>query len=192
LITTSYSFSAPSGTYFLGYSPSPDTGFITFTNTGSTTFAGTLSDVAVSGNGFSTDYSLSQSYTLAPGESAVFGTSPESSNVGGFNGPGGIVVQVNGSFSDGYNTGLWSVSDSNIHSGIINGGGLTDAFVLQGGNPYGGDYGDAIETSQAPGQYTFSYTSGVPEVSTWAMMLAGFAGIGFIGYRRGKTASATA
>ena len=29
-------------------------------------------------------------------------------------------------------------------------------------------------------------TSGVPEVSTWAMMLAGFAGLGFLGYRRNK------
>jgi hypothetical protein len=26
--------------------------------------------------------------------------------------------------------------------------------------------------------------TGVPEVSTWAMMLAGFAGLGFVGYRR--------
>jgi hypothetical protein len=28
--------------------------------------------------------------------------------------------------------------------------------------------------------------TGVPEVSTWAMMLAGFAGLGFFGYRRQK------
>ena len=27
-------------------------------------------------------------------------------------------------------------------------------------------------------------TSGVPEPSTWAMMLAGFAGLGFLGYRQ--------
>jgi hypothetical protein len=31
-------------------------------------------------------------------------------------------------------------------------------------------------------------TSGVPESSTWAMMLLGFAGLGFIGYRRRKSA----
>jgi hypothetical protein len=30
--------------------------------------------------------------------------------------------------------------------------------------------------------------SAVPEVSTWAMMLAGFAGLGFLGYRRNKAA----
>jgi PEP-CTERM motif len=194
-ITTSYSFSAPAGTYFVGYSPSPDTSFITFTNTGTTTFVGTLADVAVSGMGAGADYSLAvSSWTLTPGQSTVFGTSPESSNVGGFNGPGGIVVEVNGIFSDGYSTGLWSVSDSNIHSGVINGGGLTDAFVLQGGCPTGCDYGDAIETAQAPGNYTFSHTSNVPEASTWAMMLLGFGGLGFVGYRttRKQTAAVQA
>jgi hypothetical protein len=34
--------------------------------------------------------------------------------------------------------------------------------------------------------------SAVPEASTWVMMLAGFAGLGFIGYRRNKAASTAA
>ena len=190
-ITTSYSYSPPPGTYFVGYGGSPDTSFITFTNTGTTTFVGTLADVAVAGMGGGFDYSLSvSSWTLTPGQSTVFGTSPESSNVGGFNGPGGIVVEVNGVFSDGYSSGLWSVSDSNIHSGVINGGDLTDAFVLQGGCPSGCDYGDFIETSQVPGTYTFSHTSGVPEASTWALMLLGFGGLGFAGYRQTRKQAA--
>ena len=33
---------------------------------------------------------------------------------------------------------------------------------------------------------TVSVTAGVPEISTWAMLLAGFAGLGFVGYRRAK------
>jgi hypothetical protein len=33
-------------------------------------------------------------------------------------------------------------------------------------------------------------TSSVPELSTWAMMLAGFAGLGFSGYRRAKVRTA--
>jgi hypothetical protein len=33
---------------------------------------------------------------------------------------------------------------------------------------------------------TTAVTSGVPEPSTWAMMILGFAGIGFVGYRRRK------
>ena len=31
---------------------------------------------------------------------------------------------------------------------------------------------------------TISVTSGVPEPSTWAMMILGFAGVGFTAYRR--------
>ena len=33
---------------------------------------------------------------------------------------------------------------------------------------------------------TYTYTTGVPEASTWAMLGAGFAAIGFVGFRRGK------
>ena len=36
----------------------------------------------------------------------------------------------------------------------------------------------------------FTISSAVPEPSTWAMMLLGFAGIGFMGYRRRKTGTA--
>jgi len=31
---------------------------------------------------------------------------------------------------------------------------------------------------------TISVTSGVPEPATWAMMILGFAGVGFMAYRR--------
>ena len=37
-----------------------------------------------------------------------------------------------------------------------------------------------------------SVTTGVPEPSTWAMMLAGFLGLGFAGYRRMKVSRAAA
>jgi hypothetical protein len=48
-----------------------------------------------------------------------------------------------------------------------------------------------VDTNIAAGGNDFSVTS-VPEVSTWAMMLAGFAGLGFVGYRRNKPASVSA
>jgi|SRR5271165_1926928 len=35
-----------------------------------------------------------------------------------------------------------------------------------------------------PGTYTLTSLSSVPEPSTWAMMFIGFAGLGFLGYRR--------
>jgi hypothetical protein len=37
-----------------------------------------------------------------------------------------------------------------------------------------------------------SLTGAIPEISTWAMMLAGFAGLGFVGYRRRAKNSAVA
>jgi hypothetical protein len=35
---------------------------------------------------------------------------------------------------------------------------------------------------------TVTATSGVPEPSTWTMMLIGFAGVGFAGYRKARSA----
>jgi hypothetical protein len=40
--------------------------------------------------------------------------------------------------------------------------------------------------------YSPGITAGVPEPSTWAMMLLGFAGLGFAGYRRARSRSVTA
>jgi hypothetical protein len=186
-ITTTYGTSAPPGTLVGIYTPSPDTSFLSFTNLGTTTFTGSVSDSAVSSGG--TDYSQLFSVTLAPGDTVVFATSPESSNVGGFNGPSGstqpgIEAIIGGVFSDGFVPIGWSVFDSMIHSGTVNGGSEgSDAYVLQGGSPTGIDYGDAIEEALVPGHFTFT-NGAVPEPSTWAMMLLGFAGLGFLGYRR--------
>ena len=43
-----------------------------------------------------------------------------------------------------------------------------------------GEVGGMIET-------TITQHSAVPEPSTWAMLLIGFAGLGFAGYRKAKT-----
>ena len=40
--------------------------------------------------------------------------------------------------------------------------------------------------------YTYTPTAAVPEASTWAMMLIGFAGLGFAGYRRSRRRSIAA
>ncbi len=94
-VTTAYdSFSGPN------YSPSPDTSSITVTNNGTTTFTGTISDLAVAGSG--PDFSQSfPGLTLCAGASFQFATSDESSNQGGFNGPTGsvqpgITLMING------------------------------------------------------------------------------------------------
>ena len=40
-----------------------------------------------------------------------------------------------------------------------------------------------------PGWVLYSPEPAVPEPSTWAMMLVGFAGLGFAGYRRARVAA---
>jgi hypothetical protein len=63
-----------------------------------------------------------------------------------------------------------------------------DNFVWAGSNLSSGGYDisrnfalGGMEASQA---FTLSNVSAVPESSTWAMMILGFAGVGFMAYRR--------
>jgi PEP-CTERM motif len=46
--------------------------------------------------------------------------------------------------------------------------------------------GTCEEYANFPGPVSFVLTTPVPEPSTWAMMLAGFAGLGFAGYRASR------
>ena len=62
---------------------------------------------------------------------------------------------------------------------MINLGGLHDS-------PFSAAYG-INDAGQAVGVSSI----GTPEPSTWAMMLAGFAGLGLAGYRRAKAACAS-
>jgi PEP-CTERM motif len=62
-------------------------------------------------------------------------------------------------------------------------------FFISTQNPTGGSTQTVdLGTSDVFG--TAVVTASVPEPSTWAMMLLGFAGIGFIAYRRRKTITA--
>ena len=72
---------------------SPDSGFLTVTNNGSSSFTGTIT---LSGNSplagppyCATNGQASDSFTgtLAPGQSRTFGLAPDSSNCGGYNAP---------------------------------------------------------------------------------------------------------
>ena len=128
---------------------------------------------------------------MAPGGSISLSADDESSNVGGFNGAtgtiqNGIELLFSGTADLGLNSAGISVSafDKDIHSGVSRDGGCgpTDAYVLQGGCPTGGDTGDAFETTQAPGLLEFSHTpsgGAVPEpgsiilVGTGLLAMAG-------------------
>jgi PEP-CTERM motif len=75
---------------------------------------------------------------------------------------------------------LWSVfAIGNSYSGLVVPTGATELYL---------GFADADGFSGPPGYYndnTGSVTvSGVPEPSTWAMMILGFVGVGFIAYRR--------
>jgi hypothetical protein len=89
-----------------------------------------------------------------------------------FNGPT-LIDNSNGSAFTGWNV----VSDTVGISSSTIGGGV--AAVNWQGQP-------------VQGEVVLSGVSGVPEASTWVMMLAGFAGLGFVGYRRNKMASVAA
>jgi PEP-CTERM motif len=51
-----------------------------------------------------------------------------------------------------------------------------------------GEYADV--TSEANGFGSFTLTAAVPEPSTWAMMILGFCGLGFMAYRRKQNGAA--
>lgn len=193
-VTTSYGFSyaGPSATFLGGGGPSPDTGFVTFTNSGTTTFVGDFGFTALPGSGGDESFNAT-AITLAPGQSVYEAIGNESSNVGGFNGPTGatqpgVIFNVTGLF--GATAVALTVTDSQIHSGVFATnpfGVFLDNYVIQGGDPLGRDTGDGFEVAQAFGHFNFS-AGAVPEPASWAMMLIGVFAIGGAARatRRGK------
>jgi hypothetical protein len=76
------------------------------------------------------------------------------------------------SYADGFvKAGVWVASLGAAGSGLLLGPG-TYQFNI-----------DPVGTDHSQVGYSLSVT-GVPEAATWAMMLSGFAAIGFAGYRR--------
>lgn len=196
-VTTSYQ----GGGSAFGVSANPDSGFLTVVNSGPTTFVGSIYLQGTSGNGpyghwagnLSATQNTGVGYTLAPGASVTFIASSEGSNYGGWNKQGGglpdlgIQLVLDGTIL-GQPVNL-SVYDSNIHSGVPQttpAGYLSDAYVLQGGDPFGNDPGDGFEEAQANGHYSFRGTV-VPEPGEYALM-AGLGLVGFGAYRKIKRA----
>jgi hypothetical protein len=64
------------------------------------------------------------------------------------------------------------------------------SFFAQGSQPSGNAYGELASNPGGFGVGTFTLTAAVPEPSTWAMLILGFVGLGFLGYRRSKTSAA--
>lgn len=53
-------------------------------------------------------------------------------------------------------------------------------------------YAGSVSANEAFTPFQMSIGSAVPEPSTWALMLAGFAGLGFVGYRFSRKSAALA
>ena len=72
--------------------------------------------------------------------------------------------------------------------------GASITFVVQDNGLLGDNFAmswamtcaNGVIQGQVNGLGRVSGVPAVPEPSTWAMMLAGFAGLGFVGYRRGR------
>ena len=170
-VTTAYALGNPFPNRIDSAFTEPDTGYLQIANTGYSRFEGSVGTIAVSA--FAGDLSFSASdIVLAPGDSISIAMPDDSSDVGGFNGPAyyfrpGVEIWMRGSVSLGATSERVNllVADADIHSGVIRiapSGLRTDSFVLQGGDPWGFDPGDAFELSQAQGHYTFSQAAPEP------------------------------
>jgi PEP-CTERM motif len=83
-----------------------------------------------------------------------------------------------------------------VPEGYVSGSALSDSSTYE--------FTSLVSLGVTPGVYTWTWGSGaeadsftliagnVPEPSTWAMMLLGFAGLGFAGYRRSRRAATAA
>lgn len=170
-VTTAYALGDPFPNRIDNAFTEPDTGYLQIANTGNTTFIGSVGTDAVSA--FAGDLSFSASgIVLAPGDRISIAIPFDASNVGGFNGPAyqarpGILIWMRGFVAAGALTEAISlaVADADIHSGMVRLdplGLLTDSFVLQGGDPWGFDTGDAFEGSQAQGIFVFQQAAPEP------------------------------
>jgi len=144
----------------------PSAGTVTFTLNGNGTIAASLSaNGSISGFGFE-----SNSHLISSGFSA-----------------------------SGYSDTSWGTAFGGFDSGVISTGSGVNSLTWTIGVA-----GEFTSVSQALGGSTASYqfffddsagefagnVSAVPEPSTWAMMILGFAGVGFLAYRRKQNGSA--
>jgi hypothetical protein len=119
---------------------------------------------------------------LTPATSAIHGGAPQWSHLGGSSGRCydqgcGYTGWINAKYS------IVSAGSYEIVFGVTN---VYDTYY---------DTGLAFSSVTVGGESVVTGATGVPgvpETSTWAMMLAGFAGLGFVGHRRNKRASVAA
>jgi hypothetical protein len=89
------------------------------------------------------------------------------------------------------NNALFGVGGTLLSSTTFSANGtvVTTAFANAGPDPYSVTEEYIITTGAAGGSGNSTIIVGVPETSTWAMMIFGFLGVGFLAYRRKGTPS---
>lgn len=127
-----------------------------------------------------TDFSVS--FVNANG--VVIDTTP-SANPGGYNEQTRFTADIGG------NLYAWTPSYNGTQ--VVTFTAPTGDPGLANGDSYFVNVVFTTPTSGAVTGFTAQWSTGaIPETSTWVMMLAGFAGLGFLGYRRNKAASVAA
>lgn len=171
-VTTAYSNGDPFASRIDSNFTEPDDGFFQVANTGDTTFDGVVGTIAVSS--FAGDLSWqSGTLVLMPGDAVSVAMPDDSSAVGGFNGPyyfyrPGVEIYLIGTVADGIASEPINllIADRDIQSGVFQTdpfGLVTDSFVLQGGDPWGFNDGDAFALAQPDGVAVLSQPVGEPE-----------------------------
>ncbi len=139
--------------------------------------------------GLSYQYSTYAPTEIVPSEATVLiGTASGAVDVyTGISGPtpfgtGGTTAASSGS------GGTFGINDTvlDLPGGYVSGTSLSSSSTFDGATfaSLGLTPGTYVYTWGDPNTLTINVASGVPEPSTWAMLLLGFAGISFLAYRR--------
>jgi hypothetical protein len=115
------------------------------------------------------------SSTLTPGTSGIHGGAPSWAPLGGSSG----ACWSAGCGFTGWINATYTIATAGSYEIVFGVSNVYDQAF---------DTGLAFSSVTVDGTPVVTGASGVPETSTWVMMLAGFAGLGFVGYRRNKLA----
>jgi hypothetical protein len=103
--------------------------------------------------------------------------------------PGSVDTQALGVNDLGWIVGDYTLADGNMFGFLDKGGVFTtlDPFGSTAVTANGiNDKGVVVGFYGAADGNTIGFETTIPEPSTWAMMLLGFSGLGFLGYRKAR------
>jgi PEP-CTERM motif len=127
-----------------------------------------------------------------PTTSTFTGFVDESGVVSSITFPGSVDTQALGVNDLGWIVGDYTLADGDMFGFLDRGGAFTtiDPFGSTAVTANGiNDLGQIVGFYTAPvgaDQSTIGFETTIPEPSTWAMMLLGFCGLGFLGYRKAR------